>query len=155
MGDQVKTFKDEAQLNEEEATHLFTLHESENDFEIRPLQQAAHAHDRLWMVIRSLRPHGHRIQKNDIIKVGRVKFKVREFRTPTESFNIETDGEYEVFKEQINVPSVPEADRNEMCRFCWLNEYTDKNPKVCTCKCEGSVKYIHYECLRAWLQTKQ
>lgn len=99
VGDQVKTFPADAELNEVEATPLFTLHEEDNSFEIRPLEDAVHAHDRLWMVIRSLRPDGHRIQKNDIIKVGRVKFKVREYRTPQESFNIETDGEYGLFKE--------------------------------------------------------
>ncbi len=41
-----------------------------------------------------------------------------------------------------------------MCWFCWINEYTEQNPKIGTCNCIGTVKYIHYECLKAWLQTK-
>ena len=94
------------------------------------------------------------IEANDIIKVGRVKFKVREFRTETETFDITKNGEYEEFKETRMVAEVPEEDLNEMCRFCWVQEYTDDNPKVGTCNCLGSVKYIHFQCLKAWLQTK-
>ena len=94
------------------------------------------------------------MQRNDIIKVGRVKFKVREFRTPKEHFNIETDGEYEQFKETRHVEEVPEDEKKEMCRFCWTNDFTDDNPKVGTCNCIGSVKYIHYLCLKGWLSTK-
>jgi hypothetical protein len=49
---------------------------------------------------------------------------------------------------------VPQEERKEMCRFCWIDEYTDENPKVGACSCIGSVKYIHFNCLKSWLQTK-
>ena len=52
---------------------------------------------------------------HDIIKVGRVKFKVREFRTANGKFNILNDGDLAEFKETREVESVPEADMNEMC----------------------------------------
>lgn len=41
------------------------------------------------------------------------------------------------------------------CRFCWGNESTDDNPCIVPCKCSGSVGFIHYNCLKSWLQTKQ
>jgi hypothetical protein len=103
INDIVQTLPEDAEINEDEEAHLFSLVEDSNDFKVTPTPKAVHANDRLWLVIRSLKPNGHVIQRNDIIKVGRVKFKVREFRTPTESFNIETDGEHEEFKEQIEL----------------------------------------------------
>jgi len=40
------------------------------------------------------------------------------------------------------------------CRFCWSNEQTKENPLLNSCKCAGSVRFIHYECLKMWLRTK-
>lgn len=37
------------------------------------------------------------------------------------------------------------------CRLCFENTETLTNPLVSLCKCSGSVKYIHYECLRDWI----
>lgn len=79
---------------------------------------------------------------------------MREFRSASQYFNIEEDGDQEEFEETKLVSDVSEEDKNEMCRFCWINDYSDENPKVGTCNCIGSVKYIHYECLKAWLTTK-
>ena len=31
---------------------------------------------------------------------------------------------------------------------------TEDNPKIKACKCEGSVKYIHFKCLKQWLESK-
>lgn len=41
-----------------------------------------------------------------------------------------------------------------MCRFCWMDTETDDNPKVCPCNCQGSVKWIHFKCLKQWLENK-
>ena len=43
----------------------------------------------------------------------------------------------------------------KICRICYLEEY-DKynNPLIKPCKCSGSMKYIHYECLLHWIKTK-
>ena len=43
----------------------------------------------------------------------------------------------------------------KICRICYLEEY-DKinNPLIKPCKCSGSMKYIHYECLIHWIKTK-
>jgi len=31
---------------------------------------------------------------------------------------------------------------------------SEDNPFVCPCKCEGSVKWIHFKCLKQWLDNK-
>jgi hypothetical protein len=43
----------------------------------------------------------------------------------------------------------------KICRICYMEE-SDKriNPLIKPCKCSGSMKYIHYECLLHWLKTK-
>ena len=40
------------------------------------------------------------------------------------------------------------------CRICYGEESNDKNPLICPCVCKGSMKYIHYECLKNWLNSK-
>ena len=41
------------------------------------------------------------------------------------------------------------------CRFCWDTKAIPENPLFSTCKCAGSVGYIHFECLRSWLDVKK
>lgn len=51
--------------------------------------------------------------------------------------------------DQIDESSVP------ICRIC-LCEEEDRsgNPLITPCKCAGTMKYIHIECLREWLNSK-
>ena len=45
--------------------------------------------------------------------------------------------------------------KKKICRIC-LSEETNpsKNPLICPCICKGSMKYIHYLCLKNWLNLK-
>ena len=47
------------------------------------------------------------------------------------------------------------TENKKLCRICYIEE-TDpiKNPLIRPCKCSGSMKYIHYECLLHWIKTK-
>eukprot|EP00340_Litonotus_pictus_P004504 CAMPEP_0170523848 /NCGR_PEP_ID=MMETSP0209-20121228/9284_1 /TAXON_ID=665100 ORGANISM="Litonotus pictus, Strain P1" /NCGR_SAMPLE_ID=MMETSP0209 /ASSEMBLY_ACC=CAM_ASM_000301 /LENGTH=659 /DNA_ID=CAMNT_0010812179 /DNA_START=291 /DNA_END=2270 /DNA_ORIENTATION=- len=39
------------------------------------------------------------------------------------------------------------------CRICFA--VTERmNPLICPCKCTGSVKYVHIECLKTWLKSR-
>lgn len=40
------------------------------------------------------------------------------------------------------------------CKVCWDTTSTVENPLLNSCKCDGSVRYIHYECLKMWLKQK-
>ena len=43
----------------------------------------------------------------------------------------------------------------KICRICYMGEIDKKNnPLIKPCKCSGSMKYIHYECLLHWLNSK-
>ena len=48
-----------------------------------------------------------------------------------------------------------EVDDDIKCRFCWTNEATLDNPLIKACLCQGSVAYIHFLCLRNWLEVKR
>ena len=40
----------------------------------------------------------------------------------------------------------------DLCRVCWGPENT-ADRLVCPCKCKGSIRLVHVECLRMWLET--
>ena len=42
-------------------------------------------------------------------------------------------------------------DGEVQCKVCWGDEQTRANPLLNSCKCDGSVRFIHYECLKYWL----
>lgn len=37
------------------------------------------------------------------------------------------------------------------CRICYEINSSEINPLITPCKCDGSLKYIHYNCLNKWL----
>ncbi|WPH04933.1 erad-associated e3 ubiquitin-protein ligase doa10 [Acrodontium crateriforme] len=56
------------------------------------------------------------------------------------------------------VQSLPDgdaaSDRAETCRIC-RSEATQDEPLFYPCKCSGSIKYVHQECLMEWLSHSQ
>lgn len=50
----------------------------------------------------------------------------------------------------------PSKDGEEaiQCKVCWSSDQTAENPLLNSCKCDGSVRFIHYECLKFWLKQK-
>ena len=43
----------------------------------------------------------------------------------------------------------------KICRVCYCGEESPtENPLINPCECKGSMKYIHYECLKNWLDSK-
>ena len=44
--------------------------------------------------------------------------------------------------------------KNKVCRICYIQEEDeDNNPLVQPCNCDGSLKYIHLQCLSQWIYT--
>ena len=45
--------------------------------------------------------------------------------------------------------------QGKICRICFISEEDSiNNPLLCPCICKGSMKYIHYLCLKNWLNLK-
>jgi hypothetical protein len=41
-----------------------------------------------------------------------------------------------------------------MCRFCFDSTSSKSNPLLAVCKCSGSVKNVHFNCLKSWVKSK-
>lgn len=134
----------------------------------------------------------YKLGRGDIIKLGRIKFNVKDYRTkhcqsshkkccphdehdarspenPEESkdnqvndaqlaHNNSMDSLREEFEEEaveIDCGVVdPKTSPDIQCKICWDNSSTPENPLLNSCNCDGSVRYIHYECLKYWLKQK-
>lgn len=79
--------------------------------------------DRLWLVIRNFKEKGYKIKKHDIIKLGRMKFRVKEYRTENEYFNeLDEVSPHEGFDEIKTIVDEKEfiddqEEPNPACRF--------------------------------------
>lgn len=47
-----------------------------------------------------------------------------------------------------------ERSGQRVCRICLEEEYPE-NELICPCKCAGTMKYIHVDCLKEWLDSKK
>lgn len=50
----------------------------------------------------------------------------------------------------MEAQSKPDSER--LCRFCFENTLTVKNPLISPCDCKGSQQFIHLQCLNRWRQ---
>lgn len=82
---------------------------------------------------------------------------------PNRSLEEETEDNLEEYEEvdsildssQNPIQNEESAEEIPRCRFCWDTKAEPENPLFSTCKCSGSVGYIHFECLRSWLDVKK
>ena len=44
--------------------------------------------------------------------------------------------------------------KNRVCRICYGDDTSQDDPLISSCICKGSMKYIHYKCLKNWLNSK-
>jgi len=123
------------------------------------------------LVVRAIKknglPAGYELRVGDIIKIGRVKFLVREIK--------DHNGEVTQIKNLQEVgfiPAKPEVEQEveeeskglenngteATCRICLIsNLYPDPldNTLVSPCKCKGSCEYVHLKCLKHWIDSKK
>ena len=108
----------------------------------------------LWTVVRYLSEgtHGMPLQCGNIIKLGRAMYQVKEMI-----------GEQEEVMEEVasDTASSDEADLEEcardeemVCRICYERQQTRDNPLLSPCRCDGTVKYLHLNCLKLWIKSK-
>lgn len=111
--------------------------------------------DDLWLVVRFMdnAEQGQVLQRDHVVKLGRARYRVKEIQDGSEeprpiSPNTETsEGEQEV-------EEIPEEREETTCRICYDRQHDKDNPLLSHCKCDGSVKYIHLQCLKQWLRSK-
>ena len=60
-------------------------------------------------------------------------------------------------KDQKNINEIKSTikiKKNKVCRICYGDDTSTENPLISPCICKGSMKYIHYKCLKNWLNSK-
>ena len=94
--------------------------------------------------------------KNDIIKLGRVKYAINEIHIPDKKDNIDIEvpndpSEYNI--SNININTKPVFDfiyqakaatgesEDNACKICYQNTNDPKNPLVHLCNCSGGIRY--------------
>ena len=120
-----------------------------------------------WLVIKSIRnelkqPIGYELQKSDIIKLGRMELRVRDIQTESIQKSDPQDprlhknvGEMKWIKNDLSQPTDSEdVSSNIKCRICLDDSYSEERPLIHCCKCNGSVKYMHLDCLQMWLKSQ-
>lgn len=90
--------------------------------------------------------------------MGRLKFRVKELKGADASKRIKDFN----LSDLINLKDSSEESDDESeypkfrlpCRICLSESFNDKNPLICPCNCDGTMKYIHLKCLQRALRSK-
>lgn len=100
-----------------------------------------------------------KLTEGDVVKLGRVKLKVKEISLPVHSSDLHTNHSLDQRRRSMETPCKVELSQSMLtaqfaCRICLSDTYTKQNPLMTPCKCAGTMRYIHLECLQQWLASK-
>ena len=157
----------------------------------------------VWLITRFLPDKRCELLEGDVVRFGRIPFKITKLRVDLSVEDEEEDGPGEVLlptppsagkpkeeespdkqeaavngEEDAQLAGVPKLDNApkvtgglggaqpaakeqdaesdaRQCRICLDEEASGQNPFITPCKCIGSVRWIHLDCLREWLKSKK
>ena len=90
--------------------------------------------------------------EGDIVKLGRVVYRVKQLGTEGALRPMFPSLAYAVPVEVYEKEAYPETPMS--CRICLSDSQTDSNPLISPCKCAGTMKFIHIDCLQEWLRSR-
>lgn len=144
-------------LDSNEGKQLLQISRMDNGYYVvLPGKEDSEA-EKLWLAVRGLGGgKGYQLCRGDVIRLGRIKFRVQEVKgslnsEPIPGFKL-TDilngkNEAESEDELGTVFKLP-------CRICLSEVFVPENPLISPCKCTGTMKYIHLNCLQLCLKNK-
>jgi hypothetical protein len=94
------------------------------------------------------------LKRGDIIKLGRVVYKIKDYKIEN-AINPLDQKECPSEEPPVDIQEAfgtPEA--GDTCRFCHGEENTPGNPLFSICKCSGSMRFIHLNCVKTWIAVK-
>lgn len=105
----------------------------------------------------------YELSENDVIKFGReiyiiCELKLNQSKDENEKDNLEpaivnekneiiNNNYIEIINDSIIFPG------DNICRICLDKNCSQENPLINLCHCDGSLKYIHYNCIKEWIKT--
>ncbi|EAR90253.2 zinc finger protein (macronuclear) [Tetrahymena thermophila SB210] len=111
-----------------------------------------------YLIVRFLRNQkgeqkGYPLQVGDMIKLGRVEYCVIE--KYTEESGLQQINDIFCDQEQYNFNIDYSKTETKTCRICLCEEeQCSENPLLNPCNCKGSCEYMHFECLKHWVESK-
>ncbi|KFG53683.1 FHA domain-containing protein, partial [Toxoplasma gondii FOU] len=115
---------------------------------------------KLWSIVREQNNNKHILQEGDVIKLGRFKLRVKQLVTKKksednamgeESATGDDDSAPELRLEDGEPPVSRAAPEDMQCRICLLEGNQEGDPLISPCECKGSIKFVHVQCLRHWI----
>ena len=107
------------------------------------------------------------MNKNDIIKIGKIKFSFNEFNiygsekikyeNKENSYNLSfiNNNTEPLFNMIYEAERVEKNDKDKIiCKICYSDENNDDNPLINLCHCNGGMKFSHFNCIKLWMKTK-
>lgn len=95
------------------------------------------------------------IRENSILRFGRCVFKVNKLKINENNLEENDNNQNDLIKSCLFDSSI--IDSTICCRYCF-NDLNDEdkieNPLVSLCKCKGGSRYIHYKCVKQWMNLK-
>ena len=131
-----------------------------------------------WFILRkkyfSDHMNSYCLNEGDILKIGRITTRIRtiKFKKYDDYLNMSIHTEINIKENKNNgilikenkkkennkiltkeksKNTISEKSTNKICRICYNEEENSDNPLVRPCSCIGSLKYIHLNCLKQWL----
>lgn len=137
------------------------------------------SHNSTWFLLRKKfleeRMNSYNLKEGDILRIGRITIKIKTIKFNKNKYNnksnkdiIDNNSNKDnniSFNTNVNVKEAnsqannnklyekEEAQKSKICRICYLEDDTIDNPLIQPCICSGSMKYIHLDCLKHWIQT--
>ena len=115
----------------------------------------------------SNKPKKYLLKEGDIFKLGRITLRVKEIylnnhlnKELNEKGNNIQIGETNILTQRTiisneeNILKLSKKQKKNICRICYGFEDDTNNPLIQPCICSGTMKYIHYECLKHWIGTQ-
>lgn len=142
-----------------------------------PANVSLNIQEQIWIVLRyylnSSGESEYTLRVNDVIKIGKCKFTIKElvFNTETrkgkelmENTRIEADVlspkqsnsfELNTIAVQGKTSELDKKEAKDQCRICLGEDNLQNNPLISSpCACTGSIRHIHLECLKEWLKSQ-
>ena len=194
---EIKTVNNPKQLQEEEELLFNVRHDDINKFvlespvpvRIQPSQKNINElSNKIWYILKNdpIKSNNsnqviintnddYYLCKNDVIKLGRVKYSLNEINIPSRQNNIDTAPpmtditKYDIddlnkntepvfdfifqARDSSEYTDIPEDER--LCKICYSEENDrENNPLVHLCNCNGGLRFSHYMCIKRWMETK-
>ena len=126
---------------------LCIIEQDKSDFFLKPYDS-----EPLWLVVRSMRSQygpGCILSEGDIVKLGRVSFKI----TSLSALEKESPASETQSSEDMDL-EIPNERECGACKICLFDDSGPDNPLISPCSCSGSMKHIHLACLQRWLASR-